>query len=1502
MNKPAFLTKLLLCLFSFSVFAQNEIHLSTLSSENIESAVEIQKKSEDQFYLIQFSSIPNEFEKSQLAKNGVDLLTYIPDKAYYAKITSGYSISEEDVQIMGITKMIKITPQLKIDNALKDTSNLPSWIENGNTIEVIVHFYPILKNSGLKLLSTMADIQSYDTRINAATIKITKQDLNNIAKLNSVRFIEPTIQPFDIEEVDAMTNQRSNFLKDGNIHFDGTGVAVHIGDGGTVSDHLDYEGRLTITSSIDESSHATHVCGIVGGAGNFDPMVQGQAPGATLYSHDGSAILYSSTVLNNALSNNVVITTHSLGWGCNGGYNGSASSADQDMVDNPSLIHVFSAGNSGNDDCNQYPSGWGNITGGYKQGKNVFAVANLTNTDGLASSSSRGPASDGRIKPDIGAVGSGVYHTQAGNTYGSKSGTSMAAPAVTGVLAQLYQAYKSLNGGANPNAALIRALTLNTAEDLGNEGPDFKYGWGRINARKAYELMANNQYFNGTITNGATANHNISVPNGTERIKIMVYWTDPAGPSGATKALINDIDMTVNNGGTTELPYVLSVSESNTSILDAPATKGADHLNNMEQVVIDNPASNLTVNLSGYAIATGSQEYYITYEFIKDEITVTFPNGGDKLSTDESYTIRWDAFGDNGTFDIEFSADNGNTWSTIASGVSGSNRYYTGWSPSSTTEQGLIRISRNGVTDVSDGVFTTIGVPQNATFEWACNNQALITWDPVGNATGYTVYQMGTKYMEPIGTTTGTSFIANIATASTDYFAVAANINDSVGMRTIAFLKNAGAFGTCPNGPDLVIQNIDAPISEGCLEGGSSQEVIITVGNEGSTSISSFDVNYTFNSGATVNQTINTPLSPGQSIAVTFNSNITLPNSGQPQLKIWGVATGDVDLTNDTSSIIINMDQASFGLPLAENFDSESSCGTASDCEATTCNLNSWLQNTSDDDIDWRVDGNGTPSADTGPGDDRTGGGNYIYLEGSTCYGKTAILKSGCIELNTNANLSFYYSMYGENMGNLAVEIFQPSTNSTILAYNISGDQGTGWNKVDVDLSAYAGSTVQILFKGTTGSSWKTDIALDDILIESVDLTDLVITSSSSTLTICDTVTFNGDGPSANTTYDWNFGTNAIPATATGKGPHKVYYSSTGSKTITLNGDGGLSETTAITVSDPINEASASINGNNLPSCTGAQFDFQATGSNLGNTPTYEWTHNGNAVGSNSSSYSIYSPSNGDIIQVKITSDAECLLEDTAFATYTIQQNEGFAHTFYISATSMNPSGNWELRNSSNQLVESNGTYTTNGTYEEQEFCLVDDCYDFTFTNAFQAGNCNDPAWQAQAYPTAGTRVSHNGNIFESKWYANAGDEPDPTLSGGATPWEYIGPCQQSIDSDNFGIKTSDDAVTHFEETVLNYSSPFTTNFCLGTITAVKSGLNQQITIYPNPTNGNVSIGLDNSEGSYYEIFDTKGQLIVKGKIPSPTFNLNLEQYKPGLYFIKINASDNVYTKAIIKK
>jgi len=108
--------------------------------------------------------------------------------------------------------------------------------------------------------------------------------------------------------------------------------------------------------------------------------------------------------------------------------------------------------------------------------------------------------------------------TDPDNGYAPGGGTSAAAPGISGVLAQLHQAYNELNGGQTASSALLKATLLNTANDLGNDGPDFIFGWGKVNGLKAVKLLEDNRYLNGTIAQGGTNNHTIAVPAGVERV------------------------------------------------------------------------------------------------------------------------------------------------------------------------------------------------------------------------------------------------------------------------------------------------------------------------------------------------------------------------------------------------------------------------------------------------------------------------------------------------------------------------------------------------------------------------------------------------------------------------------------------------------------------------------------------------------------------------------------------------------------------------------------------------------------------------------------------------------------------------------------------------------------------------------------------------------------------------------------------------------------------------
>ena len=173
----------------------------------------------------------------------------------------------------------------------------------------------------------------------------------------------------------------------------------------------------------------------------------------------------------------------------------------------------------------------------------------------------------------------------------------------------------------------------------------------------------------------------------------MIYWTDFEASTSAALALVNNIDLKViTPTGDTLLPWVLN-SAPNAAAITSPAVKGIDNLNNMEQVQIDTvSAGTYTLLINGKTIPQGPQKYYIVWETRDDVIEVTYPSGGEGLVPGTTETIRWDAFGNTGSTVVEYSLNNGTTWTaiTVANGMA----RYADWTvPGAATGLSLIHIS-----------------------------------------------------------------------------------------------------------------------------------------------------------------------------------------------------------------------------------------------------------------------------------------------------------------------------------------------------------------------------------------------------------------------------------------------------------------------------------------------------------------------------------------------------------------------------------------------------------------------------------------------------------------------------------------------------------------------------------------------------------------------------------------------------------------------------------------
>jgi hypothetical protein len=533
------------------------------------------------------------------------------------------------------------------------------------------------------------------------------------------------------------------------------------------------------------------VSGVVSGDGLLEERFRGVAPKSLLIVDYFDFILaktptyfsdYGMTVTNNSYYNGLV--------GCpgNSDYNELSVYVDQQIYSNPFLQHIFAAGNDGQRTCTPYPLSFGTIKSGYQVGKNVLDVADYhIGTDNLNLSSSRGPVEDGRIKPEITASGVAVMTPSRNNSYQDGYGTSFSSPFITGVWSLLTERYKQLNGNNLPKSALLKAIICNTGDDRGNPGPDYSFGFGFVNPRRAAEAVENKRYFLGTLSTGGSASQTITVPAGTKQLKVMLYWHDKPGSPIAARALINDLDLTVTDGANSYQPWILNASPSSVNL---PAVRGIDRINNIEQVTIDNPGNAVTINLSGFQVPDGPQEYIVTYEFLSDDIKLEYPIGGERLASGQDEVIKWNA-NDNSTntFTIEYSIDDGASWIVINNNVAG-NQHRIRWIgiPNNPTNKGKVRVTRNGggASAVTAGNFTILAQPV-LTPSVPCEGYVNLSWSAVSGATDYEVLQLAEDEFVSLGITSSTIFsVKGLDKSKTYWFTVRGRLTDSLGQRAVA--------------------------------------------------------------------------------------------------------------------------------------------------------------------------------------------------------------------------------------------------------------------------------------------------------------------------------------------------------------------------------------------------------------------------------------------------------------------------------------------------------------------------------------------------------------------------------------------------------------------------------------------------------------------------------------------------------------------------------------------
>ncbi|GHB67847.1 hypothetical protein GCM10007390_21460 [Persicitalea jodogahamensis] len=429
-------------------------------------------------------------------------------------------------------------------------------------------------------------------------------------------------------------------------------------DGGKVRiDHRELSGKVSQTDAEAPviNDHATHMAGILVGRGIHKPA-QGMAFGGELKAWDFDNDL--SEVAKEAPS--LLISNHAYGpvagwvldlsrpgssndqkwewWGTPsvdeqqdyrfGFYDDAVSEVDRITYNFPYFLMVRSADNKrvengppagtkyylkNTDTQSTLPRSRNDgydILPGESNAKNVLTVgaAELHDANYLVSPySGWGPTDDGRIKPDLLGLGTGILSSVGtGNeAYGVFTGTSMASANVSGSLLLLQELHQQRKG-TFMLASTLKGLVLHTAvKPGGNIAPSYEYGWGVLDAEAAAKVILNGQgeyVLAENVLSQDDAYTRSFVASGAEPLVVTICWTDPEAMPTAVSSrnlnnpgpkLVNDLDALLTEGFNRFQPWVLDPA--------APGEKaktGNNFRDNVEQIYVAKPLKGRTYTLT----------------------------------------------------------------------------------------------------------------------------------------------------------------------------------------------------------------------------------------------------------------------------------------------------------------------------------------------------------------------------------------------------------------------------------------------------------------------------------------------------------------------------------------------------------------------------------------------------------------------------------------------------------------------------------------------------------------------------------------------------------------------------------------------------------------------------------------------------------------------------------------------------------------------------------------
>lgn len=669
---------------------------------------------------------------------------------------------------------VKKLPYTKLSTDLMQMKNISL---SGDSVDISISVKEAGSFPGLKILIQQPSLKIY-------TARVAVSQLDSLSGNDNIIFINQIHTPKE-----ELTTGATDYTLNGVTYaqhsyplLTGDSIAASVKERLLDTTDIDLKGRVFKTGLENTfiTSHASLMATIITGAGNSSPLARGAAPGALVTSSSFANLLPDSDSVFRKYG--ISVQNHSYGTVVENFYGNEAAGYDISATNNPVLLHVFSAGNSG---TSTTASGnyagvkeLANLSGNFKHAKNILTVSAVDSSGQVMPLSSKGPSYDGRVKPELVAYG--------------EDGSSGAAALVSGAALLVQDAYRHGHNGTLPPSWLVKAALLNSADEAGAKHIDFLSGFGSLDTYKAIQTITNNHLFENSLVQGETKQFTIPVPANSAQLKVTLVWNDPAAPPNAAKALVNDLDLKVvlpSTGGSW-LPWVLNAAPTKDSLL-LPAQRKTDTLNNVEQVTIDAPAAGTyTIEVKGRRLSTAAQSFAVVYQIDSSNTFYwTYPTTSDHLQAGRVQPLRWQT-NLSGPATLEYSVTGG-SWQPIGTLTDVAQKFYKWNVPDTVTTARVRMIAASGT--IQTDVFT-INPLVNLQVGFNCSDSLLLFWNNL-HTSGYKLHELGARYLQPLLSTPDTSVVLPLTQHTSTYYSVAPLINGVEGLRSFTIDYTAAGVG-----------------------------------------------------------------------------------------------------------------------------------------------------------------------------------------------------------------------------------------------------------------------------------------------------------------------------------------------------------------------------------------------------------------------------------------------------------------------------------------------------------------------------------------------------------------------------------------------------------------------------------------------------------------------------------------------------------------------------------